>query len=63
MHTGYVFQVLTSKYIGTSMYKNGAELWFRLHYLEKYPPEVFCKTLFLKISQYLQEKTCVGVSF
>ena len=26
-------------------------------------PEVFCKKVFLKISQYSQDKTCPGVSF
>ena len=30
---------------------------------EKQPSEVFYKKLFLKISQYSQENTCVGVSF
>ena len=30
--------------------------------LKKQPPEVFYKKLFLKISQYLQENTCVGWS-
>ena len=34
-----------------------------LETLQKQPPEVFYKKLFLKISQYSQENTCVGVSF
>ena len=31
--------------------------------VEKEPPEVFYKKLFLKISQYSQENTCVRASF
>ena len=31
---------------------------------QKQPPEVFClKKMFLKISQFSQENTCIGVSF
>ena len=30
---------------------------------QKQPPEVFYKKLLLIISQYSQERTCVGVSF
>ena len=32
--------------------------------MQKEPPEMFCKKkVFLKISQYSEENTCVGVSF
>ena len=31
-------------------------------YLKKQPPEAFPKKVILKISQLLQENTCVGVS-
>ena len=32
--------------------------------MQKEPPEMFCKKkVFLKISQYSDENTCVGVSF
>ena len=31
--------------------------------LQKHPPEVFCKKMFLEISQNSQEKTCVRVIF
>ena len=30
---------------------------------QKQPPEVFIKKLFLKILQYSQEDTCIGISF
>ena len=31
--------------------------------IQKQPPEVFCKKVFLDISQKLQEKTCARVLF
>ena len=35
----------------------------RLPYIEKQPPEVFCKKMFLKDLQISQENTCARVSF
>ena len=31
--------------------------------VQKQPPEVFCKRVFLEISQISQENTCAGASF
>ena len=36
---------------------------FRLNLFRRSLPEVFCKKVFLKISQNSQEDTCVGVCF
>ena len=36
---------------------------FHYNYLQEQLPEVFYEKLLLKISEYSQENTCVGVSF
>ena len=40
-----------------------AVVWFRRVHLQKQPPEVFLKSVFLKILQNSQENTCGGASF
>ena len=36
---------------------------FEIFYIQKQPLEVFCKKVFLKISQNSQENTCARVPF